>query len=179
MPAGMGRRFSAAMGDALTQALGKAWDQTASKMAERLAKQYKRELCKKIRQQLFRHKALTPEYAEWKRHHDLDKRILIATKAYVNAIEVRRKGTTGWVVGLPAKRHPGLPGRKSRSTITFEQLARVHEYGVPDRGLPARPHWRPMTKKYQQKQQQAATVLSRDFHRVAEAEIKRVLGLPP
>src|SRR5262249_44983621 len=101
-----------------------------------------------------------------------DPRILIATKAYVNAIEVRKKGDTAWTVGLPDKTHPG-------TELKFDQLARIHEYGVPDRGLPARPHWRPMTRQYAQKQQQAAKVLSREFHRVAEAQIKKTWGLAP
>lgn len=77
---------------------------------------------------------------------NLDLRVMIATKHYVDSIQVMRRryinGTISYQVGFPANLravgNDGLP-----TDITLREVARIQEYGSNKAHIPARPHWRP------------------------------------
>ena len=81
---------------------------------------------------------LTIKYLTKKIAKGLDPRILLATQEYYLSIIVVRledpvKGVM-YYVGVK-------PGKHSQSDITYDQLARMLEFGTSR--MPARPHWRP------------------------------------
>jgi hypothetical protein len=72
----------------------------------------------------------------------LDERIMIATGDYLESIgivEIVRGGGVQVRVGLPDE-------IATESGLTYDQLARVHEFGSRKMKIPARPHWRPIFK---------------------------------
>jgi len=85
---------------------------------------------------------LKPEYKEAKAKAGLDTRMWIATG------ELTEDGLGIWVsddgnnvfVGF----HPKL---EHISGLTYSHLARIHEFGVPERGIPARPLLRPSAQE--------------------------------
>lgn len=93
---------------------------------------------------------LSERYLAWKIKNKRDPRILISTKEYMQAIEIReekQEGSKGksrivYVVGLPDRIHQdsGLP---------FRKLARIHEFGT--KRIPARPLWRPTQEEFKAK----------------------------
>lgn len=72
---------------------------------------------------------------------------LVATGTYANSIMARRVPTNDrnvvrYVVGVDPNVRPLTYSRKPRTDdTTLEDIARIHEYGAPEVGIPARPHW--------------------------------------
>lgn len=100
----------------------------------------------RIESQLYHHEPLSPSYKRWKEKNHLDPRILIATGDYVNAIGVyairnKKNRFMAFGIGVP-------PGIHKPSGLTYDQLYRIHEFGVFSRNIPARPHWRPAWKDF-------------------------------
>lgn len=96
--------------------------------AERLAEMVR----SAILDQTLRLKALSPDWKEYKRRNNLDPRKLITDpeNGYVSQIEVIPSKRGGYIVG------------------TRWPYALIHEYGAPEIGVPARPHWRPTMRKW-------------------------------
>lgn len=111
------------------------------------AELFRTELQRTIRRQLRRWIRLSPDYAEYKKKHGLDSRILIATGRYVESIFVEMtsvgKKEVVYTVTVPDEPHdPDEP-----NSINLKLLARVLEYGSVKRNIPPRPHWRPVATK--------------------------------
>jgi hypothetical protein len=105
-----------------------------------LAVYISQELKTRIRKQSFAHRPLSRRYVEYKKKAKLDPRILIASGNYVNAISARKRKLRGdlvWTVGVPDTIH-------GPSGMSYTQLARILEFGSAKRGIPPRPHWRPV-----------------------------------
>lgn len=125
------------------------------------AEEYRKLLLSTLESQRYaaRWPPLNPAYLEWKKRNKRDPRMLIATKEYMQSIEVRREEGTNspelrkvfFIVGLPDRIHrdSGMPVRK---------LARIHEFGAEiydKKGrrhvIPPRPLWRPTQKEFKEK----------------------------
>jgi phage gpG-like protein len=94
-----------------------------------------------IQTQAYKWKPLTERYIKWKKHKELDTRILIATGEYVQSIQVTQNEDgdledVTYTVGLPDKIHVS-------SNLPIRKLAAIHEFGAPKAKIPARPVWRP------------------------------------
>lgn len=89
---------------------------------------------------------------------------LVATGTYAHAIRVNKVTTNDrnvvrFVIGLdPAVKPRHYDGSLRTDGTTLEDIARIHEYGAPKAGIPARPHWaqfnarlRPMAAKLREK----------------------------
>ena len=101
------------------------------------AKTAQKELKEVIRRQKYKWEPLTDKYLEAKKKKGLDTRILMATKDYVNKGIVVEEREGFIFVG------PKI-GVHKPSGLTYERLAKIHEYGTKDGRIPARPLWRPV-----------------------------------
>ncbi len=115
-----------------------------------LAEEFADDLKRIIEQQAFAWVPLSSGYARKKQMLGQDPRILIATGAYVNAIQAVQTATGDWEVAVPATPLP------NSSKHTLRDLAMWLEFGTQH--MPARPHWRPAlalwkTKTYRAKAQ--------------------------
>jgi hypothetical protein len=101
-------------------------------------------LRKTLRLQLYDWAELSPRYAQYKAEQGLDKRILIATGAYMWSIR-HQMLWNGVRVDLPDTLH-------SKSRLTYRQLGQYLEYGTYDAQgylkMPPRPHWRPVIRDF-------------------------------
>jgi hypothetical protein len=115
-------------------------------------------------------KALTEPYLAKKIREGLDPRKLIANGDYVSEIKARwRPWKTSIEVGLPNTKHPG-------SGLPYKILGMIHEYGqkkwqAEGKGIPARPHWRPVIKKWLKKKHE---VDARIHKRVSDRMFKKL-----
>jgi hypothetical protein len=82
-------------------------------------------------------KPLAPEYKAWKKRKGLDTRIWIATGKLEKLIKKIKVEPGNYLVGISGEK------QHSKSGISAGHLAMVHEYGVPQLGIPARPRFRP------------------------------------
>jgi len=133
----------------------------SEKKVKKAAEDYKKLVLDTLEQQRYasRWQPLNAKYLAWKRRVGRDSRILIATREYMQSIEVVKKPIEDspvqkrvfFVVGLPDKIHKdsGIPIRK---------LARIHEFGATrynkkgqEIRIPARPLWRPTMAEFQAK----------------------------
>lgn len=136
------------------EALIKANDDTRA-----FAKEVAKDAKAIIRQQKYKWEPLSEEYLERKKKLGLDERILIATKAYVNK-------------GIGSFERKGLifvgpkPGKHKPSGLTYQKLARIHEYGTWS--IPARPLWRPLLS--------AALRRSKKFRREYNSAVRRAFN---
>lgn len=113
---------------------------------------------------------LSPKYLAWKKRKGLDHRILIATGHYVSSIKVKRKNNQ-WEVGVPDGFHP-------TAGMTYEKLARIHEYGSKKMHIPARPHWRPTIAKFQARSQGIRDLIQTRVITLVNDKISNRLGKP-
>jgi hypothetical protein len=137
------------------------------------ARRMSRDLKLAIRKQKFQHIPLTQKYAEWKEKEGLDKRILIATGDYVKSIHVQRSSTGRDLGKLVAASKRGKKISKEEgkdkdkcvaytvtvpdgihkpSGLPYSVLAKIHEFGSKKRNIPARPHWGPVWKDFENKE---------------------------
>lgn len=123
-------------------------------------------------QQTLKHTPLSPKYLEWKKRNGLDQRILIAEGHYVSEIKARRKNKEGEKVievGLPDAMHP-------TANMPYKQLARIHEYGSAKRNIPARPHWGPMTAKFNTRVPRIRKMIQDRVNHMVFKQVSRRLG---
>jgi hypothetical protein len=114
-----------------------------------MAEEFADDLKKIIRSQSIAWTPLSPAYTKKKKMLGLDPRILIATGRYINSIQAIQNKDGSWEVNVPPEQLS--PGSK----YTLQDLAHWLEYGVPRRGLPCRPHWRPAAQIWKTKTYQA------------------------
>jgi hypothetical protein len=130
--------------------LGKILSGTTDKHLRKVAEDYKKLLITTLESQRYQSqwKPLSERYLRWKIKNKRDPRMLISTREYMSAIEIREEKHEDkivWIVGLPDKIHvdSGLP---------FRKLARIHEFGtLPSKnhpGIPPRPLWRPTQHEF-------------------------------
>ena len=92
---------------------------------------------------------LSPKYAKWKQKKFSGAGILEATGEYKRSIIVSATDT-GYVVEIEDRVHPLVPGKGvPKEPIHMRTLGEWLEYGLPERGLPAFPHWRPVLLEFQ------------------------------
>lgn len=104
--------------------------------SERMAKVFIDRLKTNIRKELLPVVPLSKKTLSARRSRgNMSRRPLYDTKQYINAIT--RKGNRVWVVNREHI-HPNAKG----GTINMIKLAMIHEYGLLDKGIPARPYWR-------------------------------------
>jgi len=123
----------------VVEGLPKLTKRVELKLAAKLANKYLEIIEYHLEAQDLKWKPLAPEYKEWKRRNGLDTRIWMATGKLVSKIKVIKSGQPGkylYLVGISGE-------KKHKSGLTAGHLAMVHEYGVPHRGIPARPLFRP------------------------------------
>ena len=105
---------------------------------------------------------LSPEYREWKEKNGLDTRIWMARRELVSKIKIIITPEGRYLVGID-------PYEPHYSGLSAYHLAMVHEYGVPDLGIPARPLFRPsyweVSRKYHIKAMTASEDLYRKYFR--------------
>lgn len=112
-------------------------DKKTKKLADEMANRAK----EVIKKQAYKWAPLSPDYKAFKKKKGLDRRILIATKDYIeNGIGSYVKGKTTFVGPLPGTHKPsGLP---------YEKLAEYLEYGTFNTDgsvkMPARRLWGPL-----------------------------------
>jgi phage gpG-like protein len=142
------------------------------------AEEYKKLVLDTLEQQRYadRWQPLSARYLAWKKRKKRDLRILIATKEYMQSIEVRKEDGAApagekrvfFIVGLPDRIHQD-------SKLPIRKLALIHEFGVPatpdHAAIPARPLWRPTQEEFKAKH--AAKVLERIRIEVL-AEVKKL-----
>jgi hypothetical protein len=87
-------------------------------------------------------------YARKKRRLGLDGHFLIASRDYIEGIEVfKGKQQSGvYYMVRPAQRFHVPSEVSSTSNIMLSLLARVLEFGSAKHRVPARPHWRPVLR---------------------------------
>jgi len=91
----------------------------------------------------FSHRPLTQAWVSRKAREGLDGRKLIATGDYMEGIEVFRgvqQESGVYYMVRPARR------KHRPSGLTLRRIARIHEFGSATIGIPARPHWGPVTR---------------------------------
>lgn len=107
----------------------------ANDTTRRWAKEIEEEAKRIIEEQAYAWQPLKDSYREKKIERGLDPRILIATRDYLD------KGIGSWerngLIFVGPK-----PGRHAPSGLTYQHLARIHEFGTDT--IPARPLWRPL-----------------------------------
>jgi hypothetical protein len=131
----------------------------------RFANEFKDELVFRIASQAFNHQPLNPDYKAGKVAQGLDPRILIATREYLDSIQVTKLiGEYGYRVGVPNRIHSG-------SNISLRDLARMLEFGTSR--MPARPHWRPMASIYHNKAVKMADSVNEDLGQVVMAKLAK------
>ena len=115
-----------------------------------MAEDFATDLRRIISSQVFAWAPLSPAYAKRKKRLGLDPRILIATGAYIKAIQAMPNDDGSWRVDVPNT--PLSP----KSKYTLRDLAHWLEWGYTSGNtvMPPRPHWRPArvlwkTKIYQ------------------------------
>lgn len=113
---------------------------------ETLAEEIRQELIDRLEDQSFHHKALNADYRKYKKKHDIDNGILLATREYIDAIQVE-KTPYGFIVGVSDTMHEPLPG-KGTQQLEMKLLAKILEFGSITQNIPARPHWRPVLSKF-------------------------------
>lgn len=116
-------------------AFGKELRLKATKETREFAQELAAEAKDVILEQRYNWEPLTDEYLARKEKQGLDRRIYIATRAFID------KG-----IGYYEKRGYSfvgpLPGIHEPSGLTFARLARILEFGTWS--IPARPIWRPL-----------------------------------
>jgi hypothetical protein len=118
---------------------------------------------KTLFKQGFKMKRLSKRWKRWKERHELDTRILVASRKYAESINVEKAadapGEFGYVVRpSTTKLHPGYPGKRSKDPKTMAYIGAVHEFGAtwkdPRSGkrirIPARPHWGPTREHFEE-----------------------------
>ena len=85
-----------------------------------------------IKLQKYKWAPLQKDYLDWKKKAGRDTRTLISSGEYVNSIQVFKFGT-GYVVGLPNKKHKD-------SNLPLGELMKIIEFGTLR--TPPRPHFR-------------------------------------
>ena len=112
---------------------------------------------KHLRLQDLHWKPLAPEYKQWKEEQGLDTRTWIArgdlTKL-IRIIPIYQEEKVTYLVGID-------PYAKHYSGLTAYHLAMIHEYGVPDRGIPSRPLFRPSYEEVRKKFKMRAMTANR------------------
>jgi len=141
----------------------------------KISNQFKNELVKRITLQQFNWVPLTKRYAKRKKRDGKDQRILIRDKKYIKGIRVRHPSKLAWVVDLPAKIHPGTVSKNSKG-ISYRLLGMVHEYGSRKRNIPARPHWRPVTRDFMAKGPDIVEGMSKRLHTVVSERMDKILS---
>lgn len=122
-------------------------------LSDRIAVKFKNELKKTILDQQYTNWApLKESYIAYKQRKGLDPRTLIAKKSYVESIEVKKDGIGVRVVAPKDGKH--------YSGLSYQQLGMVHEFGSVSRGIPARPAWNPLIRKYKINVDSAQTELN-------------------
>ena len=87
---------------------------------------------------------LAPRTVQYKDDNDLDPRVMIATKNYVESLRVERtveSDHTAYHIGFD----PGalaIDANGKSSGITLNEVAYIQEHGSLAAHIPARPHWR-------------------------------------
>jgi phage gpG-like protein len=158
--------------------LGERMSTISEDKVKAAAEEYKKLVLDTLVQQRYasRWQPLSERYLAWKKRKKRDLRILIATKEYMQSIEVRREEGTAaagerrifFIVGLPDKIHQD-------SKMPIRKLARIHEFGLPatkdHAAIPARPLWRPTQEEFKAKH--AAKVVERIKIEIL-AEVKKL-----
>jgi hypothetical protein len=118
-------------------------DDSVRLFAESEAKRFQLEI---RRQQFasFHAVPLAPRTVKYKEDNQLDHRVMIATKHYVDSIRVAREEEGGKItyhIGFDpndrAENKDGVP-----QDITLNEVAYIQEHGSRAAHIPARPHWR-------------------------------------
>lgn len=158
----------------IEQLVAEEWDEIKASNGQRIATKFKLDLTSRIKLQAFSNwPPLSPQYKAYKAKRGLDPRTLIARMDYLRAIRVRhqrtQKGDDEYTVGLPQQ-------ARHYSGLTYNQLAAVHEYGSKDRRVPARPHWRPTIRKFQDLQPRFEREMQDRIVRRVEARLRAAVG---
>lgn len=176
----------------LERAVAEAWQDISVEQGKRLAEKFRDTLIRNVKSQAYPMKPLNPEYAAFKRANGLDSRILIASGKYLNekTLEIKKEigvsESDGPGSGLEARqvRYTVKPSSKMvepsktrgfslksamKTPITYEKLAKIHEYGSASARIPARPHWAATAKEFNSHAAEENQKLQKEFNkRVSE-----------
>lgn len=146
-------------------AITDSWIEVGTKIGASYADSFRNDLTTAIRSQKYYWVPLNKKYLERKRKAGLDLRKLIATTNYMKEIRVKLNKVSlkdlkiSYEVSPPRTRIK--PSKLNKNPkITYEKLARIHEYGTSR--IPARPHWRPATAEFKAR----APALGKNLQRV-------------
>lgn len=120
---------------------------------------------------------LRPTTVAAKRRARVDLRVMIATRTYINSIQVFRKlkndgrGATFRIGFHPRKRARDYHGHIT--DILLSEVAMIQEHGSVGRNIPARPHWQPHFVTMQQR----AVAERREIRDTIVQEIRRDIKL--
>jgi len=105
-----------------------------------VAREFVAEACKIIETQQYKWKPLTQRYLDRKIREGYDKRTLIRTQEYLDAIS--------WGVTPTGRIWAGVPPHKIHqdSGLPMFVLAKIHEFGTET--IPARQLWRPLISRF-------------------------------
>lgn len=143
---------------------------TVATMTRELAEELVEDLKESIEYQIFDWKPLSEKYLEWKMQEGLDERIMIATGDYLDSIAVIEI-----VRGRGIQVRVGLPDAvATESGLTYDQLARVHEFGSRKMKIPSRPHWRPLYKQAQRRSLEMKKEAIKEIKEKHAKEMKKI-----
>lgn len=135
---------------------------------QQIADEFLEELRSRILRQTFGHTPLNTSYLISKIKHNLDPRILMATGEYLNSFTTERVEDTS---GNDVVYRCGVSAGTHSSGISYQLLARVHEYGSPRRRIPARPHWRPTGRDFMSRSAEYARNIRSEIAERVQADL--------
>jgi hypothetical protein len=122
---------------------------------------------------------LSPVTLAAKRRAGVDLRVMIATKTYVNSIQVfRRKHDNGRGARFRIGFHPQKKARDNYGHIVdilLSDVARIQEYGSRAAKIPARKHWRPHLHDMRPRARAFRVELRDELIALLRAEIQRAV----
>lgn len=97
-----------------------------------------------IKNQDLRWKKLSEEYIQFKKRNDLYEGHWIETGELAKKLKVHKSAEGQWYVGgKENEKHMG-------SGLLVNHMIQIHEFGILNRGLPARPLFRPSAKEFRE-----------------------------
>ena len=171
-----GKPLESIIFDVLDQAVIPKMDEDAKALAE----QVRQELVDNIRADMMGFKEdPDSDYQKRKFREHPGEPPLVATEEYINSIKVERidqPGTHGWTIGVGDALHFG---ERDASPIPMKELATILEYGLPEKNIPPRPHWRPALQKLRYMRILLTTTMRERAVKAAREEIGRQLKSLP
>lgn len=159
---------------ALKQAAARAYERTVEVELKEQIEKFRKDLVHAVESQTLRHQPLNEAYRRRKEREGLSSKILIATGEYLKQIKCFQANKESWMcrpTPRRVKRSPLSPNRVSK--LTYQALAIIHEHGV-DKGkvkIPARPHWAPMKRNFNERAADIGTGLREAFGRHLAEEL--------